>query len=236
MPDATAIGKLIRSRRIAAGMSQARLAAVLHQTPTTVRRWERAEADIPDDLVPALAAALDLDADELRLVTDVDKAIAGAAVVDEAKGDPVPPPPRPTPPPPDRPPPGLDIVPPVVSPAPAPVTPVPVAAAPPPPVVDLPTQPVAMPPPPRSRPLPTATVVRPPVEPPVSYMQDPAQRRIYVVRWIATAAVLAVLAYLFVWSAAEVFGIVDDVLNFLTDDEDAAALLVALDGRSATGS
>ncbi len=57
---------VIRSRRIMLGLSQARLAEMVGRTATTVRRWERGEVSPPDDVVERLAAALEVDAGELR--------------------------------------------------------------------------------------------------------------------------------------------------------------------------
>ncbi len=57
---------VIRSRRIMLGLSQARLAEIVGRTATTVRRWERGEVPPPDDVIDGLAAALEVDAGELR--------------------------------------------------------------------------------------------------------------------------------------------------------------------------
>ncbi len=66
MSSPATIGELIRERRLARGYSLGQLATQLRRTPAEVRRWERGEGLPADELVPALARALDVEVDGIE--------------------------------------------------------------------------------------------------------------------------------------------------------------------------
>jgi transcriptional regulator with XRE-family HTH domain len=80
MDDPDALGILIRSARNAKGLTLAQLAAVVGQSSSTVRRWERGEDTPTVDVLPGLADALDLDEAELASMVDATDVSPPAAI------------------------------------------------------------------------------------------------------------------------------------------------------------
>ncbi len=271
------VGHLIRSRRIALGLSQARLGALVDRTATTIRRWERGEVEPPADMVAPLAAALEVDVAELRQQPQPEQPTAATVVVSSPTAPPRPaapeepapepptvvqpvpvagegdrpkearPPARPEPtptPPPDRPPPRPDVtkvaplrpgstdredaepwihfeteaIPPAAQPLarplPTPSPPAPVS------ITDQPTQEVAAPPPPM--PQPRVQVVQP-----KSYLEDPKQRVLYLIRMLLTLALLGIMAVVLFWAVGEFLEVMDDALDLFSETTEATELTPA---------
>lgn len=192
----------IRTARIAAGLSQAKVAELVGRTPGTIRNWERAKT-VPSDrgIVVALAAVLDIAEDELL-------ELAGFAP--EA---PEPPPPTladlaPAPEPPGRPWEGQATE--------VPETPEATAAATEPAEAETPeaeaaeavvpaagsrVEPAATVPPP----LPPIAVPPPPSAPaPTSYLEDSREMMTYRIRAILTIALGLLLLLLIEWGLRSV--------------------------------
>jgi transcriptional regulator with XRE-family HTH domain len=83
MTDSEALGTLIRTSRLDKGLSLGQLASVVGRSPSSVRRWERGESVPSSDVISNIAAALDLDEEELG-------AIAAAAQSHQAVIEPTP--------------------------------------------------------------------------------------------------------------------------------------------------
>lgn len=66
MENALALGRLIRESRLKKGLSLGQLAAEVGRSSSSVRRWERGEVPPARSVMGDLAAALDLDPEDLE--------------------------------------------------------------------------------------------------------------------------------------------------------------------------
>ncbi|MGI9665811.1 MAG: helix-turn-helix domain-containing protein [Acidimicrobiia bacterium] len=82
MSDGADLGRRIRESRLKQGMSLSQLAAEVGRSSSSVRRWERGEVPPAKAVMPALAQALDVDAEELESLRP-----STATAVSEAASD-----------------------------------------------------------------------------------------------------------------------------------------------------
>ncbi len=66
MDDPTTLGRLIRVSRLERGLSLGQLASKVGRSSSSVRRWERDEVPPAIGILPDLAAALELDEEDLQ--------------------------------------------------------------------------------------------------------------------------------------------------------------------------
>ena len=66
MDDSLTLGRLIRESRLERGLSLGQLASKVGRSSSSVRRWERDEVAPAIGILPDLAAALELDEEELQ--------------------------------------------------------------------------------------------------------------------------------------------------------------------------
>lgn len=237
---------VIRRRRVALGLSRAELGEKVGRTGSTVRRWERSEGLPPEALIPALAAALEVHASQLKADRAPRAAKEPGTRAESGETRPETPPTATPPTRPAAPPRELSPPPPAPDPTRSEVTHSPqdrppTRPPPPPPptppdddpdeqrrsdVSDLPTEVMALPSeqetravaPPRSEPLRPVPPVAAAVPAP-SYVEDPRQRYRYWLRYLLTGIAIAIMLIILAWAFTELREALSEVWDLFQEEE-----------------